>query len=323
MKKGVLLNSRLRNGLIIFTLVIGLMGLNPCWANDLPALNLGLTSFLDGGPPAGPGFYFSQYFQYYRSTKLADAKGHGFLTDDELDVFVSLSQFIYQSSAELLPGVRPGICVNIPIVAFDLDHASPWIPIQDNGAGVGDILVGPFLQWDPIMCGNRPIFVHRIELSMIFPTGKYDSNRELNPGSNFFSFNPYWAATVFPTPKWEVSWRIHYLWNAENDDPNRNYFPADDTQAGQAIHLNFATSYEIIEKRLRAGLNGYYLKQITDTQADGHDISGSREQVLGIGPGAVLHYSKDTHFFMNFYAETEAENRTEGYRLNLRLVHHF
>ena len=117
------------------------------------------------------------------------------------------------------------------------------------------------------MGANGPLFMQRIELQMIFPTGKYDKDRQLNPGSNFFSFNPYWAATLFMTPRWTASWRLHYLWNAENDDT--------DIQAGQAVHANFASAYEIVPQILRVGVNGYYLKQVTDLEVNGDDVKGS------------------------------------------------
>ena len=292
-------------------------------AYDLPAVNLGATSFMDGGPPAGPGLYVSQYLQYYTSKQLTDYKGNSLLpsnANEDLDVWVSLTQVIYQSDQAVLFGGKWGLNLIVPVVSFDLDYGNNGPYPEDNGSGLGDLTVGPFLQWDPIMGANGPIFMHRIEFQFLLPTGKYDSDKELNPGSNFFSFNPYWAATLFLTPQWTVSTRIHYLYNFKNDDPT--YPGANDTQAGQAVHANFATSYGVLPN-LRLGINGYYLKQFTDLEVDGNSIKDTREQVFGIGPGLLWTISKDAFLFFNVYFETLAENRPEGERYNLRFVYHF
>lgn len=285
-------------------------------AYDMPALNLGFTSFMDGGPPAGPGFYFTEYAQWYTADKFTDNNGDK-LGPFKLDVWVSLSQFIYQSNQEVLLGGKWGVDVIVPFVAFDIE---PDFPLTDNGAGIGDVLVGPYLQWDPIMGKNGPVFMHRVEFQVLTPTGRYSKSEALNPGSNYVSLDPYWAGTWFILPEWTASWRIHYLWNDTNTDPGGG---AGTLQAGQAVHLNFASAYEVLPKRLRVGLNGYYLKQVTDTEINSARASGRREQVVGLGPGLLWHIGKNDHLFFNAYFEFEARNRPEGERYNLRWVHHF
>jgi len=302
---------------VVGCVVVGLTA--PVGAYDMPALNLGFTSFLDGGPPAGPGFYFTEYLQWYTSDRFTDPDGNkvvGFPIN-RLQAWVSLNQLIYQSNQPVLLGGKWGLDLIQPFVAFSTrPHSSTVL----SESGPGDLLVGPFIQWDPIMGQNGPVFMHRIELQLLVPTGRYDPNALLNAGSNFLSIDPYWAGTVFILPQWTMSWRVHYLWNDENHNPGGGF---DTTQAGQAVHLNFASEYELVPKHLRLGVNGYYLKQITDMKVNGDNVSDTREQVLGIGPGLVWHISQNDHIFANFYFEMAAENRSEGERCNLRWVHHF
>ena len=305
---------------LMLAVVAGFVLGGAAMAYDLPALNLGFTSFLDGGPPAGPGFYFTEYGQWYHADRFPGLPlPPGASKPDSIDAWVSLSQGIYQSNQKVLLGGKWGMDVILPFVELDVD---PGQPVTANSAGFGDLLVGPYIQWDPIMGKNGPVFMHRIEFQMLLPTGLYSDKETLNPGSNFFSIDPYWAATWFPTPKCTLSWRVHYLWNDENDDPYKAT-GANKTQAGQAVHLNFASEYELLPKQLRVGVNGYYLKQFTATQADDNDVPDSLEQVIGIGPGLVWHISQNDHIFANVYFEFSAENRSEGERYNLRWVHHF
>jgi anthranilate 1,2-dioxygenase (deaminating, decarboxylating) large subunit len=274
-----------------------------------PSVNLGFTSFLDGGPPAGPGHYVSEYLQFYSSDKLADGPPGG------VDAWILLNQYIYQSDQPVLFGGKWGLNVMLPVVG--LDESSP--ALIDNGTGLGDLLVGPYIQWDPIMGEKGPIMMNRIELQTIFPTGDYDSSKQLNQGSNHYSFNPYWAATVFLGPKATVSWRLHYLWNGKNDE----FTPANGSlEPGDAVHANFAAAYEVLPKQLRLGVNGYWFDQVSDTKVNGVAVPDD-EKVFAIGPGLVYHFSQDSHLFLNSYFESGAENRPEGDRYNLRFVHHF
>lgn len=287
-------------------------------AYDEPNLNLGLTSYLDGGVPAGPGLYATEYLQIYTADKL---QGLSF-PKQQVDAVASLTQFIYLSKLKV-GSASLGLDVIVPAV-LSADVSDPL----KAKTGVGDVLIGPLIQFDPIMGANGPLFVHRIEFQVLAPTGEYDRNAAVQPGSNFWSFDPYWSGTLFLSPAWTVSTRIHYLWNGKNDDPSpqlANYLTSGNllsSRAGQAFHMNFATEYAVT-KELKLGLNGYYLQQTTDTEVNDIAVAGRKERVVALGPGLVYSWGPDNNFMFNAYKEFDAVNRPEGERFIMRYIHHF
>ena len=292
-------------------------------AYDEPNLNLGFTSFLDGGLPAGPGFYAVEYLQFYTANKLTDQYGNSLgLPKSDIDALVSLTQFIYVSNLKVGSGSL-GLDVIVPWVASANVDDGLGNSVLKGRTGLGDLLIGPLIQFDPIMGANGPLFVQRIEFQILAPTGLYDRTAAVQPGANFWSFDPYYAGTVFITPEWTASARIHYLWNGKNDEPNVALGPgAVSSQAGQAFHMNFASEYAVT-KELRIGLNGYYLQQTTDTEVNDIPVPGRRERVAAIGPGFVYSWGPEHTFFFNAYEEFGAENRPEGERFTVRYVQHF
>ncbi|MCU4570084.1 SphA family protein [Acinetobacter ursingii] len=315
----------MKNNVVKRGFLAGTMVMTTCaaQANDLPTVNLGMTSFLDGGLPAGPGWYLQTYFQDYDSNKLTDHQGNKLaLPKTDLNYQVIVEQVSYMSNLRVGEHAALGLNFLLPFVSkMDMNDGLNNAAIKAQG-GFGDLMIGPFIQFDPVMGENGPKFVQRIEFQVNLPTGDYDRNKDINPGNNAVSLDPYWAATYWFNPKWTASTRIHYLYNFKNDDPGYALGAISDMQAGQAIHANFATDYAVTPQ-LRLGLNGYWLKQITDTKVDGDDIKGRREQVWAIGPGAMYSFSKNDHVVANAYFEQDAKNRPEGTRLQVRYIHHF
>lgn len=292
------------------------------FASDLPTVNLGLSSFVDGAVPAGSGWYAQTYFQNYRADSIRDTHGNKIaLPQSEIDYQSIVQQISYMSDIKLGSG-NLGLNMVIPVLAYvDVDDGLNNQAIKAN-RGLGDIIIGPFIQFDPVMGQDGPKFSHRFEFQINLPTGEYDHNKDINPGANAVSLDPYWAATYWLNPKWTLSTRLHYLYNFKNNDPNYSFGNAEDIKAGQALHANFESSYAVTPQ-LRLGINGYWLNQITDTQVDGENVKGRREQVWAIGPGAMYSFSPHDHLVANAYFEQDAENRPQGTSIIFRYVHHF
>lgn len=294
-------------------------------AYDQPVVNLGYTSFLDGGPPAGPGFYFQNYFQYYSSHRFNDNKGNRLpFPQTDLNVTADIFQLIYLSKIKLF-GASLGISAVEPTLWNSKINDGLFKPTFKATTGFGDLTIGPALQFDPIMRknGKGPFFVQRLEFDVIAPIGKYDRTYAVMPSSNFWSINPYWASTLWITEKWTISKRLHYLWNAKNHSPNISFGPkVQSTQAGQAIFANIASDYAITEK-FHLGVNSYFFYQISKTRIDNLRVSAREEKLWSIGPGMLYSLTKNQFIFANLYFEKGARNHSQGTNGILRYVVHF
>jgi hypothetical protein len=280
-------------------------------------INLGGTSFYDGFSGA-PGWAWLSSVRFASANKIKDNDGNDAapFNSPRISSRVWVNQISYATTASV-GGWRPQFTALLPWVSLDSSFG-PGPSLRDSGAGLGDITLGAALQSPPVTdaVGN-PVFVQRVELDVIAPTGSYDRTADINAGSGFVSFNPYWAATLLPAPRWELSWRLHYLYNAKNNKPAASLAlpyagsAVTSTQAGQAVSLNFTSSYAL-SPDLSVGINGYYFQQVTDSKANGVAIKNARERVLGIGPGLMWRIADDKSLWVNAYTDTAVRNRASS-----------
>jgi hypothetical protein len=304
--------------------------INKIPVNQSGSLNLGNTSFFDGFGGTDPGLVYHGYWIAQNANSIKDGNGNDVVvpTNPHINILAWANQFILTTPVTI-GAARLGFSGIIPVVSTHAtsDPFPPPFPpgkmLSDSAAGLGDLVFGPFLQFSPVI-DNRgtPIFSQRIEIDLISPTGRYNSKNDVQPGSNFIAINPFWALTWLPTSKWEISTRLQYVFNFKNSVPADVPPSVFNTQAGQALFANFATSYEVISQ-VHIGLNGYYIKQITQSKVNDVAQDNSKREKLGLGPGAFWEYSKTERFFLSYYVESDVRNGPKSNVGVLRWIHLF
>jgi anthranilate 1,2-dioxygenase (deaminating, decarboxylating) large subunit len=277
---------------------------------QLPGVNLGDSNFEDGF--AAPGFLLEEFPDVYVSGTLKDSNGATVPGSNTLTTILTTSHLVYVSNKRLF-GAWIGGEILFPMADVEVKRAQG---VDATVRGFADPILGPIaLQWTPKKIGDG-VFADRVELALTVPIGKYSDQHPVNIGNHFVLINPYYALTYEWQSKFEVSARLHYLWNSANTDPFVG-FGIKSAQPGQAFHANYTTSYEVL-KGVRVGFNGYWLQQLTDHQIDGENVPNSKERTVGIGPGLELS-GHGTWFYLNSYMETDVRNRPAGVRVTFRI----
>lgn len=278
----------------------------------LPPVDLGATSFLDG--VGGPGFFFQEILSPFHASRFNGPGGEKLPGSNSADAFAAITEIAYTSPYRLL-GANYGGEILFPVVHANIQAD---LGVRGSQTGFGDVIFSPFLlQWPEHKLFGRSFFSRLHIVEFVVPTGRYDRNAAVNIGSNVVSVGPHYALTWFLSPRLETSWRLHYVWNSRNNDPNPVY-NASSIQPGQAVHFNASISYQL-HKRVRAGINGYYLKEVTDPKIGDRPVFDSREQVGALGPGLWLG-TKPVDIFLHAFFEMGAENRPQGFRFMVRIV---
>jgi Protein involved in meta-pathway of phenol degradation len=319
---------------LAFALLLSLAA-TPAWAQRVPqtvqltnGLNTGGTSFLDGFTRTDPGWAIVQYARYTHLDAIEDARGDDVPAFRGTDIgsTLLLTQFAYATRYKLFGGVL-GLNALVPLVNLDASFAadSP-ARLRDNGFGLGDITFGPYLQMLPTMRDGRPVFVQRFEFDAIAPVGKFDRDRDLNQSSGYWSLVPNWAFTVLPTPQWEISARLNYVYNFRADKaanpPQLDGFAFRNGQAGDAFWVNFASSYALTPA-FRLGVNGYYLKQLRDNRTNGVRVADTKQSQFYLGPGMSWRIDAHNIFNANVYLPVEVKNAASGNNVNFQYTHVF
>ena len=312
-----------RVSILAILMVFFSFGSAMAWHQPTLNINLGSTNVLDAVVPP-PGVYLEFYTAWYNSDEFKDNNGRKFLPgDNEMTLEVIVPQLVWIPKKKLTDKLGFGIQALMPVANVNMDSDAG---LTANNDSFGDLCIGPFIY------GIKPIDLGKVfqlhwvlEFDTYFPTGAYDKEKAINPGSNHWTLDPWLSFTLMMPHGFSFSTRQQFSYNTTNNDflmPDGKTY---DLQPGMCYNFNYSLmkTVDFISPRLRFGVVGYYEKQLTEDQLDDHDISNSKEQVFAIGP--AIHYMTKGGVVVSLkgYFESAVENRPEGFKLVGRIIFRF
>ncbi|WP_070887258.1 SphA family protein [Pseudomonas argentinensis] len=280
--------------------------------NGAPTTPAGVYDFGAGmSPPSTPYGTLGLRAAYYSTNVQKDRNGDKVGNAFSLDV-LSLGVAYIRMTEQQLFGARYGFAIAQPFFQMDarLKVATPFGPLrlEKEVFRQADTQITPLiLQWDI----SRNLFINT-RLQIQAPTGDYDRNRLISPGLNHWTLSPALNATWLSDGGFEVSS------SQQLDINSRNH--ATDYRSGTEYRHEFSVGQHVGPWTL--GLGGYYYQQVSDDDAPNLD-HGNRARVIAVGPAVSFLKPGLPPVWLHAYKEFDAENRTEGYNVALRVAYSF
>lgn len=268
--------------------------------NGSDSFALGAEGLLAGALPP-PGLYLLSYYQNYTASDFVGSDGNRLIPDFDIDAKALVPRLVWMTEQQFLGG-QLGFYAAQPLVDLRLKVAGQ----SDHNNGLGDLVFAPMLGW------HQGSHHWAAAVEIIFPTGDYDQNNLANLGKNYYTVRPILAYTYSRPQGWDISSKISYSFNTENEDTNYH--------SGEYIAADYSIGYRL-NPALTLALQGYAFKQTSSDKVNDLNI-GFRGQALAYGPG--IHYQQDGWSLeAKYLKETAVENRPEGDVTWLKLVWSF
>lgn len=294
------MEKKLKVMCLVAALGVALSGASSATENGLATYPIGVNTVLNGilPPPGGTEFY--NYTEYYVANRFAGADGKSSVPGFHSEVFVDAPRVVHTWGATIGPfTLSTGLVVPLFHLHVDVPGAS------GTRSALGDIIV------HPLMVGySNPshTFFAFFSPDVGLPTGSYSISRVANTGLNTYAFEPNLAVTWFPSPKWELSGFAQVEFNSPNHATNYH--------SGAVASFDYLIGYSVTQK-VQVGLQGYFLKQISDDTVNGQTApnNGFRGQAIGIGPQLRYTWGPGAAIAFKYQHEFAVRNRPQGERL--------
>ena len=269
----------------------------------------GTTAFPNGGedflvaamPP--PGWYGILYLNRYSASEVMDDSGRKSVPGFDLKVGAVTPRLDWVKPVSILGADRWGTMLVSPWLDLDLEvEPVPGVQVRGGERGLGDLTIGNGLHWTL----GKFEMVNAVDV--VVPVGRYDSSAVVNPGRNQWVIRLNHMGTLFPSPSWDLSYRLHWDYNFRNE--------ATDYLSGQTVYLNWAVGWKPVPATT-IGVVGFFLRQVTDDEAGGQQASsdGNRLRASGIGPVLKHATSHGVMYTIKYLRDFDVRNRPEGEQL--------
>ncbi len=315
----------------IFAIVF-LFNALPLFAGGGGSYPNGAEGFLVGAAPP-PGFYAESYTFNYSADTMKDDTGKHIGAFDKVSVWAEVFRFIWISKHQILGG-NYGQHLFLPFLNVNLDFKVPLGPkgkSHYSDFNLPYIIYSPFV-WTFHKLAGKLHFVFSL-VDVYIPTNNQEDKNMATISHNFWTFEPVFAVTYFPSKNWALSLKLMYDFNTKQDDAPTVYGVNVDRTPGQEFHFDYNISYAFT-KTFRVGLGGYVYMQTTD---DDYDIKATipapvqkllkkderhHTRKIAIGPGIWFNH-KNIFMTLRIQPEVYVRNGTKGVASWLKIIYCF